>query len=182
MHRFRFQADQAFIGTITWWNLRAALSYATAASTFYPIFTSVKLVSLEMWATPSNTFTPVTVTFEWNDQGGAGVVSNESRRATDTSVGIDKVAHISVRPRQGTAASLVHSWADTSYIGTLTLPTAAIIDVVVRGTISDNGGVTAYTLSAGGLTAGTVYFASLDAVQSGVHTTHLLPLGAVSLF
>jgi hypothetical protein len=158
------------------------MSHATAASTFYPFFTSVKLISLEIWATPSNTFTPVTVSFEWNDQGGAGVVSNESRRSTDTSVGIDKVAHILVNPRQGTVASLVHSWADTSYVGTLIIPTAAIIDVVVRGTVSDNGGVTAYTLSAGGLTAGTVYFASLDSVPSGVHTNHLLPLGAVSLF
>jgi hypothetical protein len=161
--RLRFIVNAAVNQTvITFQNLLDLINVAASAATAYQLFESVRIRSVEMWATPViGNATTVQVEFA----GASAGIRGDSKIHTDTSMGIEP-AYVLARPASMSGAALFQSsGANTAMI--LTCPSGTVIDVALtfRGL---PGAATATQNVPVAATTGAWYYRGLDGLAIAV--------------
>lgn len=180
--RFRFvNGTNSGTYTITACKLGSLISMATlvAGTTVVQFFDSVRVISVELWASSNSSNTPQTVSINYAGSI-AGVLGPQFSRS-DTSTGMTRVAHVKFRPPRDSQASQWQA-TDVTGIGTntlfkITIPNGTTIDVslelavpaVVRSSVNN------FSVSAG--VSSTIYYLALDnaAGGSGSSASNLIP-------
>lgn len=162
-HKFRFTSDLGSVSSITARNIIQACGVSAATTTAgYPIVTSARIKSIELWAPPSALGANATVTCTWF---GFQTTNLSELEVSDTTMSTATPAHIrSVPPPLSTAAMwFVDS---TSAIMALAVPPNGIIDLVLEMVLVDGPGTVlapGFTLVAA--TVGAVYYPALDGIN-----------------
>ena len=164
----RFIASSAMTDSyITVENLVGLYQMACTATTGQALFSSAKLLAIEMWG-PPGTSTPVTVALEWQ----AGTFSNR-KRVADTSIGSTFPAHIRASPPADTLYSL---WLDetgtSSKVVSLSCPAGTVVDITCQFMLR-NGETPPTVDTIAGATAGEVYVRKPDNTAFLVPTEYL---------
>lgn len=159
-HTYRFRAVAAAIDTpITDQTLIGAMGViATAATTAAPLYETVKVNRIKMWASSADaSFCTVSCNFE-----GSPNATNNLRpnlEYSDSTVSSAHPAHINVTPPKNSICSFWNSFFG-NVLFNLTCPANTIIDVTLTGIQRDETGTTGLTLV--GATAGSLYYLALD--------------------
>jgi hypothetical protein len=146
---------------ITFQNLLDTFLFALTTVTAADIFQSVRVRSVELWATPViGGATSVQVEFLGNLAGTQG----DQLIHTDTSMGIEP-AHVRARPAARSGVALFqNSIAQSAFA--LTCPSGTVVDVEL--TFRGRPGVFTATQNAPvGATAGAWYYRGLDGLAAG---------------
>ena len=169
--RQRWQATSALTNvSLTPDVLACSLSVAITATTANSVFSSTRLVAIEMWGPPGTT-TPATVSCEW--QGATNFTVNTI--VSDTSIGATFPAHLRTVPPE----SLQKLWLDagnTSAYAIVNGPSGTIIDVTfeyVVDTAASGAATNSFTIA--GSTPGRGFVRALDGA-GGL----LLPVSALN--
>lgn len=174
MHNRRLRFGLATGGhNITYINLCDAINVATAATTAYQLFDFVRVVGVEMWTIAA---VGLNATLTLNFSGQTPGLVGDSDQYTDTSMGIEP-AHIRARPSPKCTAS---TWQPGSNSGTafsVKSDTAGIIDVILQYRVNEAYLPATVANAPAGLSAGNIYYRSLDGVALGTFT----PLGVVNV-
>lgn len=175
-HRFRFvsNANESGLG-IRFEDLLDMVNMMTvSSSSAYDIFQSVKVHSVEMWATPTTLGSaPVTVTCQFSGSNAAGQYG-QFRTFTSTSMGIEP-AYIKAVPPRNTFTSMWQN-SNSNIAFKLWHPTNTIVDVVVSLKSQTSGAGVECTNSPGAGNVGQVYYRGLDGQAAG-STSYNVPTG-----
>lgn len=139
LKRFRFKVGATAVVNqfISSNQLAAFQSIVLSTVSAQPLFTKVRLVSVEIFGPMSATLEPVTVSLEFYDPG-TGIFSNNSKIHTDTSMSSVHCAHIYARPDDDSIAS---KWTNptisNSNLFLINCPANTIIDIIMEGVYND---------------------------------------------
>jgi hypothetical protein len=163
-HQYRFISTSATPTAITDQTLICAAgvsAYTAVAGS--PLWQSVKVMRIEMFAPPSAQGAAVTcsVTFPATSQ-------SQSREITDTSVSVSNPAHVVATPPLYSLCSFFQTGTNGTTLFSLVAPPGTIIDVwislVMANPVSAHAAGTTAVLV--GATIGNVYYCSLDSSTS----------------
>lgn len=163
--KYRFAATAAVSTTITRANLLDLVVLPTTTSACYRLFTSVRVVSIEVWGEdPLFASAATEVEVEWTSEDGPNT------SVSSMSCG-DQPAHIKTRPPK---RSLAGFWGDAGYdestqLFTISVPIGSTIDLMVETVMPAFSGVSLGPTSVANLTVGQVTMVKLDG-KSGVLT------------
>jgi hypothetical protein len=159
-HTFRFLVGASLTSTITGGNLSGLLGIASSATTYVPLFSAVRVRTIEIWSTPGGNVSLRAL----SSQVSSAQVGSSEVVLSDYSLGQSVPSHILYRPRPGSAQYQWLSAANSFPVFSLMFPnTVSIIDVHISGTIDlVNSAATISGVS--GLVAGDIYAAPLDGV------------------
>jgi hypothetical protein len=150
--------------------LGALMVIATSAVNVVQMFETIKLKYVEIWqASSSTTNAPNTVSVQFN--GGNLGSTGANQPISDTSIGSNSVAHVRGKPQKGVDAAGFDQATQTN-VGVVTLFTinvsaGAVIDVVLRGILSNDARATNNSYTVVGATAGQIYYPPLDNAAGG---------------
>jgi len=175
-HTFRFLANTAGSAQLTKSSFGDLLCLAATATSAYQLGSAFKIRKIEMWGPPTSTFTPNTVSCEFNSASGTTV--GPSRVFSDTSVGATRVAHIVAKPAKESTASFWQNLSGTDQVCLLYYGDKTIIDIHYSIVLRESAGVSAVTGAVVGATVGQLYLRPLDSVTGG---SNLAPVSYVSI-
>jgi len=150
---------------------------ATTATSAFQIADFIRIKKVEMWAPPTSSLAPVTVTIDWSGSNSAGLFG-KSNRVSDTSMGSTEPAHILSRPPSGSQISQYLSAGTAATAFQLTFPSGTLIDFSYDLVARDNGQSIAVGGPVVGAFAGANFVRPLD---STLGTPVLIPVAYASV-
>ncbi len=171
-HKYRFSASNAQVAVpIEDTDLIGVMGGVCSVlnSTFTPMFNSVKVKCIEIWAPLASVGTPTSCAIEWT-----GTANSPNVEVSDTTVTATFPAYIKTRPPKNSLASF---WqvASSTALCLITCPQGSIIDVTLSGIMNDNeANSTSIGITSG--VVGKVYYLYL----TGQTSAALVPIALTS--
>ncbi len=134
----------------------AAGVVADTATTGQPIFQSVRIQQIEIWAPPASQGSAITCSVLWEQS-----TQSQPREVSDTSNSVSQPAHVLTSPPPGSLAGFWSPRSATTTLCTLVAPAGSIIDVWLSLVMGD-GVQTSTPQTLVGATVGGVYYGGLD--------------------
>ncbi len=174
IHRRRLRFVMPAVGVnITFQNICDTINVATAATTAYQLFDFVRVIRVEIWCEGA-IGTNATVTLNFSGQT-AGITGDQDQW-TDTQMGIQP-AHVVARPSRRCTASMWQPGSSANNAFGVTATVAGIIDVELEFKISEAYIPQTVQNAPSGLSAGNIYYRSLNGVANGA----FIPQGVVNV-
>jgi hypothetical protein len=170
-HKYRFKAVSYINGlSITDADLLLAAGAFQATTVLaYPIFQTVKVKRVEIWAPVASQGTATTCSVEWPSTN-----QSQEREIADTSVSVTYPAHVSAVPPKNSLAGFWNNAVDGNFLFSLVMPIGSVIDVTLALTLND-GDAAGASLATALSTVGEVNYAGLDGLPKA--STLLMALG-----
>ncbi len=131
---------------------------ATAINAAYRVFAAARVRNVEIWGPASAAgFSTVSLSLP-----GSVYVGGESKTISDSSLGADRPAHVSVRPPVG---SLAYNWFNDGAAEVcmqIACPQNSIIDLQIEYVMRNSEGAVAVTAAVAAATTGRIYARSLN--------------------
>lgn len=170
-HTFRFQGDVTGYDIVTYGDLfRLAGSVATAATSIRPIYTSLRLNSVELWAT--NTLGSSSCSLRWTTTGAYGNVDKE---ITDSSLSTAYPSHLIARPPREAYQAAWYTLVSANSLEAFQYQGvgALLMDINLSLIIQDNQPTGTGTQAVTGATIGAIYYPTFN--------TGMLPIGLTNI-
>ncbi len=159
--RYRFISSAATLTAVSAQTLIGAAGVvASSATAGQPIFQSVRVHSVELWAPPASQGAVVTTSILWPNTN-----QSQPREVSDTTNSVTIPAHVRSSPPANSIAGFWIARNSTTPLFSLVAPSGTIIEVVCSLVMGD--GVQPATQSTlVGATLGGVYYCSLDSLTA----------------
>lgn len=143
----QYSATAAGANVITNNSLGSIFCMATSGVSLTPLSSAVRVRKISLWGPMVANLNPVTVSLEWNNSVGAGAyaIGGPDLRFSDTSIGSNRGAFLSVKPPKGSYASTWLIPTTTAVnVCTLNLPANGVVHLDLEMVFSDAGPAIAF--------------------------------------